>query len=271
MNKSKKVSILIVTFNAERFIRETITSCLRQSYNNYEILILDNNSQDKTVEILKSFGDDRIFIFPNKKNIGPYAGLNFLIKKSSGEYIAILDHDDMWLPIKIQTQVLFLQKHPYLTACGTGYYTFYEKFHTLIGSKPKSKNPKYVAHTSLLFRNNGYLYNPTHPFSDEKFIRETLGSNYKKVGLITKKLVLHRIRSDRENLSHKRISLKWKDIISLISTRKKDPKMMSQIFYEIIAKLLPQKTLFSLHKKLSLKKDIYTRKEFQQLYKDLTF
>ena len=106
-----KVSILLCSYNAELYVRDTLQSLLNQTYVNIEILILDNNSKDTTVEIIKSYKDTRIHLYPSEKNLGPYGGLNFLLEKAIGNYIAIQDHDDIWHSEKIKKQINFLEQH----------------------------------------------------------------------------------------------------------------------------------------------------------------
>jgi glycosyltransferase involved in cell wall biosynthesis len=106
-----KVSVVLCTYNAEKYIRATLESILYQSFKDIEILILDNNSKDTTINIIKTYKDARIYLYPSEKNLGPYGGLNFLLKKAKGEYIAIQDHDDLWHPEKLAKQVAFLEKN----------------------------------------------------------------------------------------------------------------------------------------------------------------
>ena len=108
---TSKVSVILCTYNAEKYIRATLESILCQSYTTIEILILDNNSKDTTVDIIKSYKDTRIHIYSSEKNLGPYGGLNFLLEKATGEYIAIQDHDDLWRREKLEKQIEFLEKH----------------------------------------------------------------------------------------------------------------------------------------------------------------
>lgn len=112
---SSMVSVILCTYNAENYIRATLESILCQSYTSIEILILDNNSKDITVEIIKSYKDTRIHLYPSEKNLGPYGGLNFLLEKAKGDYIAIQDHDDLWHPQKLAKQIAFLDNnHKYI-------------------------------------------------------------------------------------------------------------------------------------------------------------
>lgn len=85
-----KVSILICAYNSGKYIFPTIKTVLAQSLQDFELLILDNNSSDGTVKNILSFQDNRIKLFQEKINHGPYGGLNFLLEKASWEYIAIL-------------------------------------------------------------------------------------------------------------------------------------------------------------------------------------
>ncbi len=207
----KLVSILIVTYNADNYIKKTIKSCLNQIYDKYEILILDNNSSDKTVKVINKIKSQKIKLFKSKENIGPYHGLNLLIKKAKGEYIAILDHDDLWLPGKLQEQVAFLSKHPNEIACGTWTYIYYESKKILIVD-PRPKKVKYVNHISLIFRNRSYYYQPKYKLADEHFEKILLQGNTKKIPCLNKTLAIHRIRSDRNNLSRNRFSFSPKDL-----------------------------------------------------------
>jgi teichuronic acid biosynthesis glycosyltransferase TuaG len=72
---------------------------------------LDNASQDTTLDVINTYKDSRIHLYPSKKNLGPYKGLNFLLDKVQGQYIAILDHDDLWHPAKLAKQIVFLEKN----------------------------------------------------------------------------------------------------------------------------------------------------------------
>ncbi len=121
-----KVSILICTYNSWKYILSTISSVLVQKFFNFELLILDNNSSDNTVKNILSFNDERIKLFRSEKNYWPYAGLNYLLEKSNWEYIAILDHDDLWASDKLEKQVNFLNKNSNYIWCWTRTFMYYE-------------------------------------------------------------------------------------------------------------------------------------------------
>jgi len=99
-----KISILLATHNGSQFIDQSIESILSQTYQNWELLIGLNDTTDNTLEKVKSYSDDRIRIFEYVERGKPNT-LNSLLSESVGEYIAIIDDDDMWLPTKLELQV----------------------------------------------------------------------------------------------------------------------------------------------------------------------
>ena len=114
-----KISVLMSCYNHDKFVGEAIESVLNQSFKDFELLIIDDNSTDKTFDIVNSFKDPRIKAFRNEKNFGMVFNANSLIKKSSGEYIAIINSDDSWLPEKLQKQLDFLENNENYGACFT--------------------------------------------------------------------------------------------------------------------------------------------------------
>ena len=117
INKNKEkplVSVIMAAYNADKYIAEAIESILSQTYQNWELIIADDASSDKTVEIINEYTkrDSRIKLICQDKNSGPAAARNEAIKKSLGKYIAILDSDDISLPARLEEQVKFLEGHP---------------------------------------------------------------------------------------------------------------------------------------------------------------
>ena len=107
----KSVSIIIPMFNAERYIASTLESALTQTYKNLEILIVDDGSTDRSVEICQQFKDERIKII-RQQNRGGSGARNTGIRNAKGEYLAFLDADDMWLPQKIEKHISHLESSP---------------------------------------------------------------------------------------------------------------------------------------------------------------
>lgn len=103
------VSVIIPAYNGERFIYRTIKSVLKQTYQNFEIIVIDDHSADKTRMVVKKIANKKIRYFYLKKNSGTVYARNIGIKKAKGEFIAFLDHDDEWLPEKLFEQVSLLE------------------------------------------------------------------------------------------------------------------------------------------------------------------
>ncbi len=103
-NLLPKVSILIPTYNGEKFIKATIDSCLSQTYPNLEIIVTDDCSTDGTIEILKKYGD-KINLFINNANLGIVKNINNGVKLSTGSYFILLGHDDI-LPCQHVEQII---------------------------------------------------------------------------------------------------------------------------------------------------------------------
>ncbi len=109
--KMKKVSVIIPVYGVERYIAATIQSVLDQTYPNYEVLIIDDASPDKSIEICQQFTDPRIKII-RQPNRGLAGARNTGIRHAQGDYLAFLDADDLWLPDKLEKQVAHLENAP---------------------------------------------------------------------------------------------------------------------------------------------------------------
>ena len=106
-----RVSIIMTVFNGERFLHEAIESCLVQTYANLELIIIDDGSTDSSLAIINSFIDSRIILLKNESNKGQSFSRNMGIKESLGEYIAIMDADDVAYPERIQRQLNYLESN----------------------------------------------------------------------------------------------------------------------------------------------------------------
>ena len=122
------VSIVMPTFNCGEYIRETIKTVLQQTYNNWELIIIDDASSDNTSEVVEEFvkKDNRIKYSTFKENSGAAAARNMAIELAGGRYIAFLDSDDLWYPSKLEKQIEFMQKNNYAISC-TAYEQIDEK------------------------------------------------------------------------------------------------------------------------------------------------
>ena len=107
-----KVSVIVPSYNHGPYITETIESVLSQDFEDFELVIVDDGSKDDTVEKILKFKDPRLKFFGFKENRGACTAANKCILESSGEYIAMLSSDDVFLPGKLAKQTEFLDKNP---------------------------------------------------------------------------------------------------------------------------------------------------------------
>lgn len=106
MSNRPLVSIALCTYNGERFLSQQLESILNQSYPNFELVIVDDNSTDATIQIINSFlPNPKIHLHRNEKNLGYAANFGNALHLCKGEYVALADQDDIWLAEKIETLV----------------------------------------------------------------------------------------------------------------------------------------------------------------------
>ncbi len=105
-----KVSIIIPTYNCERYINETISSILSQTFKNFEVIVVDDGSTDQTRKIVGSYGSPIKLI--SQSNAGVCAARNRGLREASGQFVCFMDHDDYWYPDKLSSQIKIFSLHP---------------------------------------------------------------------------------------------------------------------------------------------------------------
>ncbi|MFN6530032.1 glycosyltransferase family 2 protein [Nostoc sp. ChiSLP03a] len=100
-----KVSVIIPAYNTETYIGKAIESALKQTLTDIEVIIVDDGSSDKTVEVAKSFTDRRLKVIVNQQNVGAAAARNRAFRAAQGEWIAVLDSDDWYAPKRLENLV----------------------------------------------------------------------------------------------------------------------------------------------------------------------
>lgn len=105
------VSVIMPSYNTESYIADSIQSVIDQTYQNWELIIVDDCSTDRTRERAASFRDERIILLKNEKNVGAASSRNYALRKAKGKWIAFLDSDDLWLPNKLEKQIRFMEDH----------------------------------------------------------------------------------------------------------------------------------------------------------------
>lgn len=117
---SPRVSILMPVYNVAPYLREAMDSILAQTFQNFELIVLDDCSPDNSAEILDTYTDERIVRYRGEKNMGLSNVLNVGMAMARGEFIARMDSDDISTPERLATQVAYLDAHPEVDLCSCG-------------------------------------------------------------------------------------------------------------------------------------------------------
>ena len=124
MAATPTISIGMSVLNNERTIAQAVRSIIRQTYTDWELLVIDDGSMDGTAEIVRSFGDPRIRLFQDGRNRGLPARLNEAIAAAAGEFFARMDGDDVSYPERLELQLAFIRSHPEVDLVGGGMLVF---------------------------------------------------------------------------------------------------------------------------------------------------
>ena len=183
-----KISVVMSVYNGEKHLRESIESILNQTFTDFEFIIVNDGSTDNSLEIIKSYDDERIKIINNEENIGLTKSLNKAIKQARGVYIARQDADDISLSNRLELQFKFLEKHPEVALLGTGIYVIDENGDE-IEKRIMHPNPKRsllkgnrFIHGSVMFRKSVIdelgAYNETLRYSQDYELWLRLSKEY---------------------------------------------------------------------------------------------
>jgi glycosyltransferase involved in cell wall biosynthesis len=114
-----RATAIMPVYNREEYLKDTIDSVLNQTFTDFEFIIIDDGSSDRSVQIIESYNDPRIKLFINESNRGTSYSRNRAIDLSSGEYIITIDSDDINLPQRFAKQIVYMDTHPAVGICGT--------------------------------------------------------------------------------------------------------------------------------------------------------
>ena len=224
------VSVLLATYNGEKYIEKSIGSVLKQTYKDFELLIGFNGTTDSSKEIVNKFSDNRIRVFDYGNDKGKSKTLNKLIKEAKYAWVGIQDDDDIWLPRKLEKQIE-IAGHDTDKNSVIGTQIFYiDENENIIGKPKLSLSDSDIKLKSLSGDNQ--IANTSAIFHKDSIMKITGGWDEKIVGIedfdfwlkimkagykftnINKELVLHRIHK-RSNFNTK----SW-DVNSLINKYK---------------------------------------------------
>ncbi len=116
----------MAVYNGERYLKPTIESTLNQTFKNFEFVIVNDASVDKTKEIIRSYNDPRIKLYNNEKNIGQTKSLNVGLNIAKGKYIARIDAGDVSMPKRLEKQLAFMEKNKEIIVLGTSAFRYDE-------------------------------------------------------------------------------------------------------------------------------------------------
>lgn len=120
------LSVAMAVRNGERYVEKSINSILSQSYDQFELIVVNDGSTDRTMDILRRISDPRLKIISRSQNGGAASALNMAIRQAAGEWIAIHDADDLSLPDRFEVQMEYVKAHPTIAAVGAKIYCFGE-------------------------------------------------------------------------------------------------------------------------------------------------
>ncbi len=152
-----EISVVMPVLNGEKYLAEAMRSILEQSLSDFEFIIINDGSTDKTEEIIKSFNDSRIVYVNNPTNLGLSKSFNIGIRETRGEYIARMDADDIALPDRFEKQLDFLRSNPEIDIVGSAIWRI-DKDGKKLGVSHKALLPKALEWQSLF---STPLFHPT--------------------------------------------------------------------------------------------------------------
>lgn len=158
-----QISVITSVYNGERFIAETIKSIQDQTFTDWEYLITDNCSTDRTAEIIEEFAktDPRIKLFKNAENVGQIPNLNRMISLAKGKYIARTDADDLSYPTRFAKQYAYLEEHPEVVLVGSQQDTWWDGEVRTFSGRPIANTLEELRFSSLFFDvmpNSSFFY-----------------------------------------------------------------------------------------------------------------
>lgn len=166
------ISVLIVNYNHQDTIRETVQSVLDQSYKNIQLIIVDDGSTDKSCQVIEKFEDDRIELYRLEKNCHICAATNFGFTKVKGKYLARIDSDDIWYPEKLSKQIEFMKNTPNCHVCFS-YCDLIDDFGNNINIKEKELSNLYSTAINNRYECMARFYHEGNFLSHSSLLMET--------------------------------------------------------------------------------------------------
>ena len=240
-----KVSIILTSYNHEKFIKKSIESVLNQTYKDFRLIILDDCSSDSSWDIIQQFDDERIVAIRNPKNLRTEGFYKALHQYIDGTYLAVHHSDDEWVPDKLEKQVAFMDGHPDIAACFTQVQVIDEEenvysdeegfYYNLFNQKNRSRfewlnyffyNGNCLCHPSVMIRSHLFFQEEMFDFGFaqipdfSRWVRICLRHD---IYILPEKLTRFRIQNHGKNTSGNRAdtiirsSIEWFHLLHLYS------------------------------------------------------
>ena len=283
-----KVSVIMAVYNGEQYLKESIDSILSQTFEDFELLIVNDGSTDRTKDILKEYDDPRIRIFP-QSNKGCIAARHLAIKNARGKYLAIMDADDIALPERLSKTVAHLDSHSDVVLVGTGFIVsddFTELEQTVIPPADDCilrrcllrydplKDPTNLIRAKAFKKAGGYKVD--HGFDYELYSRlAKVGklANISDVLLITRQHADQFFRMGHSPEAHRkrRLKIRWLTLCRLKPSFSLFAQTFIWLCFEYVVHLFPEKLRNILPKNFrNFFKKIYLLQQFQYIMLKIT-
>ncbi|MBN1469632.1 MAG: glycosyltransferase [Fusobacteriaceae bacterium] len=271
MELNKKITVLIPVYNGEKYLKEAITSILYQTYEDFDLLVINDGSTDKSENVILSFTDERIKYIKNEKNIGLIKTLNKGLDLISGEYVVRMDQDDISLPNRLEKQIKFMDENKEIVVSGTNIRIFGDNIKTFVNKLPMNPSEikvmllfeNCIMHPTVIMRKEvldieKYRYNIEHIAAEDFGLWQLISQKY-SLSNIDEVLLEYRVSESSMTQQAEKIELERDKILIKIYKQALNELNLEEKDFFILRKLLKSKQLmevFEIEKIISLKEKI---------------
>ena len=228
-----KVTVLMSVYNGEQYLRDSIDSILNQTFTDYEFLIIDDGSKDKSMIIIESYDDSRIRLAVNDTNLGQAVSLNRGLNLAKGKYIARMDQDDISLPRRLEKQVKFMEDNPEIGISGCWVRTFgtdlrlwkyltkheYLRWGCLI-------NTSIFAHPSVIIRKRmidkyNLKYNKMLSYGVSDYDLWLRAQELFKLGNLNQILLKYRVHNNSVSVIHNKLQVELRNKLNILKLQER--------------------------------------------------
>jgi glycosyltransferase involved in cell wall biosynthesis len=223
-----KVSVVVPVYNKAPWLRECVDSILAQTFNDFELILVDDKSTDNSLEILRAYTDPRLRVVALPHNLGPAGAVQRAMDLAQGEYIARIDADDIMMPRRLELQVAYMDAHPRVGASGGGVRMFGDEDRMwsfpaedkacralLLFDVPVSQGGS-ILRTSLL-RKHDIRYRDEWPRTGEDWLFWASVARHAELGNIPEPVIMYR-RGAHNSTRGKSVREKFGDMVPRLLT-----------------------------------------------------